>query len=256
MHLPILMYHSLDETGSRVSIAPYTFERQLRRLRDSGYSVLPLGEALAGRASTSAARHSTPRVAALTFDDGYASVYQIAAPLLANFGWRATLFPVSDYIGSHNQWPGQASFVPRAQLLSWTQLNELAGAGWEIGAHTRTHPDLTRLAPHELQAEVVGGKRILEERLGRTVDLFAYPSGRYDARVRTTVRHHFRAACTTDMGIASETSPWDALERIEMWDFARPGTHWLLGSKLMSPYVAACRAARMLKSTVTMRGIG
>lgn len=232
------MYHSLDDTGSPISIAPGTFARHLRRLRDTGFTVLPLGEALADR--------SRRRLAALTFDDGYASVCDVAAPLIAEYNWRATLFAVSGYIGSNNQWPGQAAFVPRAPLLTWGQLGDLSSGGWEIGAHTRTHPDLTRLSTDLIEAEVAGGKRDLEDRLGRAVDLFAYPSGRYDHRVRAVVRRYYRAACTTDMGWVSASSPADALERIEMWDFARPGADRLLGSRLMSPYIAACRAARML----------
>ena len=243
VRIAILTYHSLDESGSPVSIAPRTFEQHLARLRDTGYAVLPLGEALA----VSSAGQSRQPIAALTFDDGYASVYDVAAPLLARFGWRATLFAVSDYLGFDNQWPGQASFVPPAQLLSWPQLEELSHTGWEIGAHTRTHPDLTRLPTEHIEAEVVGGKHVLEDRLGRAVDLFAYPSGRYDQRVRSVVRGHFSAAVTTNMGWASEMSPRDALERIEMWDFARPGAYRLLGSKLMAPYLIACRAARRLR---------
>jgi peptidoglycan/xylan/chitin deacetylase (PgdA/CDA1 family) len=170
--------------------------------------------------------------------------------VLASFGWRATVFAVSDYLGSDNQWPGQASFVPPSRMLSWEQLEELAHVGWEIGAHTRTHPDLTRLAPRDLEAEIVGGKRVLEDRLGRAVDLFAYPSGRYNPGVRSVVRRHFRAACTTDMGWASETSPPDALERIEMWDFARPGAYRLLGSRLMTAYVGGVRAVRGVRTAV------
>jgi peptidoglycan/xylan/chitin deacetylase (PgdA/CDA1 family) len=245
VQLAILMYHSLDESGSRVSLTPRQFARQLERLHDAAYTVLPLGEALtelwsAGDASKSLSR----RLAALTFDDGYASVHQVAAPLLDRLGWRATIFAVSEYLGSNNRWPGQAEFVPSAQLLSWQQLGDLSRAGWEIGAHTRTHPDLTRLESPRLEDEIAGGKRQLEDRLGRCVELFAYPSGLYDERVRAIARRHFRAACTTDMGWASARSAPDALERIEMWDFGRPGAHHLLGSPLMRPYVALCRAAR------------
>jgi peptidoglycan/xylan/chitin deacetylase (PgdA/CDA1 family) len=238
VQLAILMYHSLDETGSPISIAPRIFARHLDRLHGTGYTVLPLGEALTTRASGP--------IAALTFDDGYASVHEVAAPMLARVGWRATLFAVSGYIGSDNQWPGQAGFVPPAPLLTWSQLQALSGAGWEIGGHTRTHPDLTQLSTDQIETEVVGGKRDLEDRLGQAVDLFAYPSGRHDQRVRSVVRRYFRAACTTDMGWASDSSQPDALERIEMWDFARPGAHRILGSRFMSPYLAACRAARAL----------
>jgi peptidoglycan/xylan/chitin deacetylase (PgdA/CDA1 family) len=235
------MYHSIDDSGSPVSVSPKMLASHFDSLSAAGYTVLPLGEALA-RLWAPAPRRE--RLAALTFDDGYASVHKIAWPLLAHRGWRATVFAVSDYVGRDNRWPGQAAFVPAAHLLTWKQLEELTGAGWEIGAHTRMHPDLTGLSARELESEVVGGKVTLEDRLGYPVEFFAYPSGHYDERVRGLVRRHFRAACTTNMGWATTASDCDALERLEMWYFAQPGLHRLFLSHLMRPYVTLCRAAR------------
>lgn len=235
------MYHSVDELGSPVSVSPTILARHLDSLEIAGYMVLPLGEAM------TALREPGPRgrrIAALTFDDGYASVHSIVLPMLAARGWRATVFPVTDYIGRDNRWPSQASFVPTARLLGWEQLHELASAGWEIGAHTRTHPDLTNLLVSELDAEVAGGKASLEDRLGRVVELFAYPCGLYNARVRASVRRYYQTACTTDMGWVTQASPTDALERLEMWYFAQRGLHRLFLSHLMRPYVILCRAVR------------
>jgi peptidoglycan/xylan/chitin deacetylase (PgdA/CDA1 family) len=233
------MYHSLDETGSPISASPGMLVRHLEALESAGYTVLPLGEAL-----DRLTREPRLRLAALTFDDGYASVHSHGLPLMAARGWGATVFAISRYLGRDNQWPGQASFAPRLPLLSWTQLEDLAEAGWEIGAHTRTHPDLTQLSSVDLEDEVRGGKADLEDRLGRSVNLFAYPCGLYDARVLAAARCHYAAACTTDMGCAGVTSDRHRLERLEMWYFAQPGLNRLFATRLMDPYVALCRAAR------------
>ena len=249
MPLPILTYHSLDQTGSPVSVSPPMFRRHLVALRDAGYTALPLSEALTLARDRPARTASGPRrVVAVTFDDGYAAVHRHALPLLASYGWRATVFPISGYVGRDNAWPGQPAFVPPARLLSWGELTELADAGWEIGAHTRTHPDLTRLADDALADEVAGAKAELEDRLGRPIRAFAYPYGSYDRRVRARVSGAYATACTTVMGVAGRASDRHALERIDMWYFSRPGADRLLASPWMRPYVAACRIGRAVRA--------
>ena len=69
-------------------------------------------------------------------------------------------------------------------------------SGIAFGAHTLTHPDLTRLPAELLEAEVVDGKRVIEDALGSRVDTFAYPFGRYDKRCRELVSRHFLCACS------------------------------------------------------------
>jgi peptidoglycan/xylan/chitin deacetylase (PgdA/CDA1 family) len=241
MRLPILTYHSLDDTGSVVSVSPAMFRRHLARLRAAGYAALPLCEALAWLEQPACADQ---RIVALTFDDGYASVHQHALPLLASYGWRATVFPVSDYVGQGNAWRGQPLSIPPARLLSWDDLRTLASMGWEIGAHSRTHPDLTRLGDRALDDQVLGPKLALQDRLGEAVRAFAYPYGRYDARVQEHVQAVYAAACTTKMGIAGQTSDRCALERIDMWYFSRAGLDGLLAAPWMATYVALCRAGR------------
>jgi peptidoglycan/xylan/chitin deacetylase (PgdA/CDA1 family) len=248
--LPILTYHNLDETGSPVSVAPATFRSHLARLRAAGCTVLPLSEALAraGLGPGPAGPGAGERVVALTFDDGYAAVHRYALPVLATYGWRATVFPVSDYLGRDNRWPDQPAFVPPDRLLSWAELRELASAGWEVGAHTRTHPDLTGLDAGAVAAEVLGGKAVLEDRLGLAVRTFAYPYGRHDPRVRAVVSAAFAAACTTSMGIAGRRSDVHALERLDMWYFSPAPTRRLLASPWMGPFAAACHAGRRARA--------
>jgi peptidoglycan/xylan/chitin deacetylase (PgdA/CDA1 family) len=250
MKLPILTYHSLDETGSPVSVPVDIFERHLSRLRAAGYIALPLSEALA---RLDHGTLSDGRVAALTFDDGYASTSEYALPLLARLGWRATVFPVADYIGGHNDWPGQPAFVPPSRLLSWAELGDLASMGWEVGAHSRTHADLTQLDGPALVDEVQGARAVLEDRLGQPVRLFAYPYGRHDARVRRQVQSIYAAACTARMGRASQTSDRYALERIDAWYLSHPAVARLLGSSSMGLYVALCGGARSLRGYLKAR---
>jgi peptidoglycan/xylan/chitin deacetylase (PgdA/CDA1 family) len=246
MRLPILTYHSLDESGSPVSVPVEAFERHLSRLRSAGYLALPLSEAIA--------RFEQPavgdRIVALTFDDGYASTLETALPLMARYGWRATVFPVADYIGRQNDWPGQPAFVPPARLLGWGELSDLVRLGWEIGAHSRTHADLTRLDDGTLADELWGAKAALEDGLAQRVRVFAYPYGYHSSKVRQQVRLAYAAASTTAMGIARPTSDRYALERVDMWYFSHATTARLIGSPMMEPYVAFRGATRKLRTSV------
>jgi peptidoglycan/xylan/chitin deacetylase (PgdA/CDA1 family) len=241
MRLPILTYHGIDRTRSPVSVSPDALSRHVARLDAAGYTVCPLSEALSHFGQPQA---GTRPIMAMVFDDGYATTHTFAAPLLASHGWRATIFPVSDYIDRDNRWPGQPGFVPSVRLVSWTQLVELASLGWEIGAHTRTHPDLTRLADAALADELQGAKTLLEDRLGQPVRVLAYPYGRHNRRIRALARALYAGACTTEMGIATERSDRHALERVDMWYFSGPLQQQLLASPWMAPYVMLRQAGR------------
>jgi peptidoglycan/xylan/chitin deacetylase (PgdA/CDA1 family) len=245
------MYHSVDTSGAVVAVAPNVFDQHLARLRAGGYTVLPLREALDWLD-----RGGTDRVAAMTFDDGYASVHVEALPRLEACGWRATVYAVSDYVGRTNDWPGQPSFVPRAPLMDWDALRALAQRGWEIGGHTRTHPDLRGLDDATLVDQLDGSKSELEQRLGVPVTTLAYPYGYHDGRARKAARRSYRAACSTRLRFVSENSDRWQLERLEMWYFAGRRSQALLASALMGPYVRLRALGRDLRGRVQAAASG
>lgn len=119
---------------------------------------------------------------AVTFDDGYESVYTDAFPELEARRTTATVFPVVAAIGSTNTWDVRLS-LRRARHLSWAQVEELAGRGIEFGSHTLTHRDLTALGDVALREELRASKRMLEDHTGRPVETIAYPFGKCDERV-------------------------------------------------------------------------
>ena len=85
-------------------------------------------------------------------------------------------------------------------MMDWRQLEILMNAGFEVAAHAKSHPDLTRLSTDQLEEEIAGGKHRLEDQLQHAVTSFAYPYGYYDQRVRHAAGRHFRHACTTKLG--------------------------------------------------------
>ena len=93
----------------------------------------------------------------------------------------------------------------------------MVAAGWEVGAHTLTHPDLTTVDDAGLQREIAGSRTLLQDRLHLPVNAFCYPAGRNDARVRAAVRAAgFKTATTVDPGIARPGDDPFALPRIRV----------------------------------------
>lgn len=119
----------------------------------------------------------------LTFDDGYESVYTHVFPEMAERAVTGTVFPVVGSIGRDNRWDVRLS-LRRFRHLSWEHLGELARSGFEVGSHTISHRDLTRMKIGTLRRELRGSKRMLEDRLGTEVKAIAFPFGRHNALVR------------------------------------------------------------------------
>ncbi len=239
--LPILVYHGLDESRSIVSTPLALFARQMAWLHSADRQVLTLSDIAA-----TLKRKETlpPRALAITFDDGLASVYTRAWPILAGHGFPATVFVVAGYCGRDNDWPGQPAQALRQPLLTWSQVRELDRHGIAIGGHTIDHARLDLLPGAEAEAQIVGGKQTIEEQLGHAIDLFAYPYGRHTLAVRQTVGRFFAGACTARPGLVGTESDPLLLDRVDASYVAQP---WLF-AKLFHPlfpcYVALRRALR------------
>ena len=232
----ILTYHSIDDSGSVISVSPAQFRRHMQILAEKRIRVVPLS-----------AIRDTPGAVALTFDDGYRNFLEIAAPVLAEHGFPATVFVVSGHCGSDNGWPGQPAFVPRLPLMSWRELEQVAAQGITIGAHSATHPFLTRLSAEQIRAELSGCRQVIETRLGVSADTLVYPYGDSDARVRQVASEVFRLACGTRLDFLTPADdPFD-LPRIDAYYARDPGWFARLFSMSGRTYIALRRWARTWK---------
>jgi peptidoglycan/xylan/chitin deacetylase (PgdA/CDA1 family) len=153
------------------------------------------------------------------------------------------VFLVTDRCGGHNDWEASPP-AGRQSLMSWAEAADLGRAGFEIGSHTATHPDLTRLDREGIEEELLRSKRTLEDRLGVAAEWLAYPYGRHDAAVRAIAARHFRGACSTRLGTMGPDSDPTALVRVDAY-FLRPRRLFaaLLGGRL-GPYLAARQTLR------------
>lgn len=192
LRIPILMYHVVGIRPARAPypnlyVAPTLFAAQMAALAHAGYAPLTLQGAWdVWHGKAEAPAH--PIV--LSFDDGYAGVYENAVPVLKARGWPAVL----------NLQTGRLD-IPGG--LSDAQIRQMVADGWEIADHTVTHPDLTRVSATRLHAELHDSARVIRLRFGVTPRFFCYPAGRYNATVIAAVRAAgFLGATTTWPGEA------------------------------------------------------
>jgi len=198
-----LTYHGVADVPLRrdrhhLFVRPRDLRRQIAKLRSWGYELVTFGE-LARRAARGEAAGS----AALTFDDGFVDNLETLVPLLYEEGAPATVFVVSGWLGDVHP---VASWT---RLMTDDEVRELARAGIEVGAHTHTHPDLTKLKRDGALAELVESKELLERATEQPIDVAAYPFGAANAATRLLAcEAGFRAACRT-LGQGRWKDPYD-----------------------------------------------
>ncbi|PVZ04592.1 polysaccharide deacetylase family protein [Actinomycetospora cinnamomea] len=183
--VPVLMYHSVARrptAGTRaLSVDPRHFAEQLDHLEREGFTTMTLEELRSARRE---ATEIPERPVVLTFDDGYADFHEVVLPLLADHAATATLFVTTGWVADAGR---QAAGTPLDRTVSWSQVDECAAAGIEIGAHSHSHAQLDQLGHSALRDELRRSKTLLEDRLGREVPHLAYPYGYSSARVRRAV---------------------------------------------------------------------
>ena len=212
----ILTYHSIDESGSPISMAEAVFRSQIAWLAKGHVKVVSLETLMRMPPSSNAV--------ALTFDDGFVNFGDIAAPLLADHGLPSTLFVVTDAAGRTNRWNGRPGRgVPELPLLNWGSLQRLADQGVDLGAHTRTHPDLAKAAPAQLQDEISGSAERIHSETGRTPTAFAYPYGSVSDAAVGIVATRFTWGCTTEMRSVGTDEARALLPRLDMYYLREAG---------------------------------
>jgi peptidoglycan/xylan/chitin deacetylase (PgdA/CDA1 family) len=206
--IPVLMYHEIatrSQTASRLAVSPVGFAAQLAHLHAAGFSTLTAADLVIALAGGTEGTGLPERPIVITFDDGFADFHGHALPELQRYGFTATLFVTTGWI----QDAGSDSAGRRpGRMLSWSQILEASDTGIEIGAHSRTHPQLDQLSSYDLRRELGDSKSSLEDRLGRQVTGLAYPFGYSDAQVRRITREvGHRYACA--VGNAVVRQRWD-----------------------------------------------
>jgi peptidoglycan/xylan/chitin deacetylase (PgdA/CDA1 family) len=181
------MYHRLagPHTADPYDVEPALFERQMAALAGEGISGVSLA----------AARGRDGRIAILTFDDGNATDYEVALPILRKFGFTATFFVSTAHIGSDPHW------------LDWGQVGALYAAGMQIGTHGHAHRFLDDLEDDALTRELLLPRQLLAENAGITATVMSCPGGRFDARTLRAARAAGYTAVATSIPAMNHFGP-------------------------------------------------
>ncbi len=247
LKVPILTYHSIDQSGSVISTAPEVFRRQMRSLSENGYQAVTLNEFI-----SSLSEDKTPflKTVVLTFDDGFQNFFSEAFPVLEKYGFRATVFLVTDFCGKNNDWAGNPPELPPSKVLSWDEIRELHKYGIEFGGHSRTHPDLTKISNSRVESEIVESKAMIEDSLGSEVTTFAYPFGKFNSPVKKTVADSYKAAVSTNLGKVRAGSDFFSLERVDTYYLSNPKIFNRLSSQTFDGYMFFRQIMRDFKALV------
>jgi peptidoglycan/xylan/chitin deacetylase (PgdA/CDA1 family) len=236
----VLTYHAVEQGGTPLCIEPELFAEHLDCIVESGWRALTMRQ-LAQTLRMGAL--DSPSVV-ITFDDGFASVVESAAPLVVERGLPATVFCVAGYLGGTSRWPSSRRGGFQAPLASAAQLVTLAEAGIEIGCHGFSHAPLVGDSESELQRELVESKVILEQQTCAPVTSFAYPYGAGPSpAARELTARTYDAACTTRLGLVGAETDVYALPRVDAHYLRNPELlrRALAGS--LGPYLGARRLA-------------
>ena len=185
--IPILMYHRIADDGP-LDLAPYRvtpemFARQMQFLHRNGYQTVSVDEASKSYGTSDEPRPG--RLIALTFDDGYRDFLEAAWPILRRYGYSATVYLPTDFVGGRAEW--DATYGDPAPLLSWEEVRALSAEGVRFGSHSRTHRRLAAVDRADWSTELNHSREAIWSVTGQQVTSFCYPFGDNDPDLRQAV---------------------------------------------------------------------
>jgi len=231
--IPILMYHSIEKMPRStimrsLHVPPKRFKFQMWILYKLGYKGLSLKELkpyLDGK--------KIGKVVGITFDDGYKNNLLNAAPILSKFNFSATCYIVGDRIGETNSWDLSHGITQRP-LMTLNEIKKWLELGMDIGAHTNTHANLTKLTKPQLVQEIYQCKKKLENFFDVTITDFCYPFGQFhEDSVKVVSESGYLTATTMNRGRVNFDSDQLTLPRIPITHHTLPHLFML---KLLSKY--------------------
>jgi peptidoglycan/xylan/chitin deacetylase (PgdA/CDA1 family) len=230
----VLTFHSIDDSGSKLSFPVKAFRALVQHLLRTGTPIVTFDELRTLR-----------RGVTLTFDDAIESVARHVLPVLRDLDARSHVFVATDRVGRDNQWESQPPGYASMNLMDWDGIAACAEAGMTIESHTATHPDLRFRSRAQIEDECSTADEAIESRLGRRPRMLAYPYGRFNDVAREVAQERYAAAFTTRLAYVDDASDMHAVPRI--------GSHYLVAAwPMRDPLGPAGRvylaARRMLRA--------
>ena len=191
--VPVFAYHRFGDAPAALTVTTALFRQQMEYLCTHGYRVVSLDDLV----SFMRGERPLPRNSVvLTVDDGYRSFYEIAYPILLEYGYPATLFVYTDYINRGG--------------VRWREIEEMVASGLvDVQPHSKTHANLAVFQAGEtadeytkrIEREIAEPTVLLSGRLVRPMHYYAYPFGDTNDYVIDRLREHdYRLGLTVRRG--------------------------------------------------------
>ena len=176
--VPVVMYHRVINNSENEGIyGTYIYENIFRQhmqyLKDNNFDVITFEDL--NKIGWRNRFQRNKKYIMITFDDGYVDNYNLAFPILKEFGFKATIFLMGE--STYNEWDVNAGGEKKFELMDKFMIKEMQDYGIEFGAHTFNHPKLNKLSEEEIRHQIVDVKKPLEEKIEKEIITFAYPYG-------------------------------------------------------------------------------
>ncbi len=207
----VLQYHHFGiDTPASTSISPSLFDQHIAYLAENNFHVLDLEEALL---SIQQGKPLPSKSVAVTIDDGYRSVYSEVFPRFKKRGWPFTVFVTTESVDEKH-----------SIVMTWDQMREMQKKGVSFSPHSHTHPYMIKRLPEEslsdwkirMMNDIGINRKRLEEELGSTSKLFAYPYGEYDLETKRLISEMGLIGVGQQSGVIWKYSDFSALPRFPM----------------------------------------
>lgn len=199
----VLNYHKVDNMCISLSVAPEDFDKQMAYLKENNYHTISPAE-LYDSLENNTELPENPVL--ITFDDGYRDNYENAYPILKKYGFKATVFVVTGFLGVYPNY------------ITWEQAKEMDANGISIESHTVQHKSMTDLSDEQLRTELLDSKKAIDQRLGKDTKFIAYPTGTYNLHIAQMVKDAgYRGAFTVKYGNVDKASNDYAMERVPIF---------------------------------------
>ena len=188
MKIPVLLYHSISDDNSMMSLNVNIFENHIKYLKKNGYTSINFNEI----------DQSAKKQIIITFDDGYKDVLLNALPILKKYDFKATCFFVTNLIGQDNSWDINKKNFSKKEIMNINDINNWISSGMHVGSHSHNHLDLTKISEKKLLNELDFSKKILEDKFDIVSDIFCYPYGKVNQNVYYLTKKIYNKAVTTN----------------------------------------------------------
>jgi peptidoglycan/xylan/chitin deacetylase (PgdA/CDA1 family) len=210
IRLPILMYHYVEpwptdagELRRGLTVRPEDFAAQIQYLHEHGYLTVSLYDLAY---SLALGQPLPERAVVLTFDDGYRSLLDYAAPTLKTYGYTGTVFVITELMDREFE-----------RYLTWPQAESLYAQGWKIEPHTKTHAELAGQDRDFQVYQMLGSAQTVQAHIGVMPRFFAYPAGKYDdLTVQLAREMNLWGAVTVEFGRVHSLASRYTLQRVRV----------------------------------------